>query len=1149
METPPNLESNTNLLLSPPIDTISNQSGERIVKLIAVGLKEASTDSPSFRASANYMNDRIVEYQSVLKKTIAFLKRYSSACSVLDGMSSELVSTFESLDHSSYLVKDVAKPCVSNTSKGMNVILNTFHSILGPKLDSANTLSTLLEKDFGAYFETRFAFETIQGKYDAYLERFVAQPKSLDPTSAKEDALQLFEIRKQYIHVCLSLWICLIDLRHKISSSLVGVSNNVWNASDQTRILSESLGLKQNYAAVVKAKHCLDVQIRSYKLLMKDLLVAKASSEEAVISLYTPSSDLNSYIPATINMSHLAETNVQQYEKHGWVFMKSNRLNSKDTVWIKRWLFVKSGLFGFLSLNSSLTAVEESDKIGILLANVRYKPEETRKFCFEIKTLETEITLQVETLGELKSWISVFHNVKASALKTNNAVSMSRFEPLLDQFRLKPVVEKDLELVNFPTSKSDNAQNLLTHTLPQLKLDLDFSPPLVTELTNLSCLSHLYLTSAEVPSAFTANVWGFINWGLYYTIDSPSLQKVSKVNELNSQNLTYINLRYPAFYPLELRRLDLQLRSLFESRVQPDEFVLVVFRAFWSANSKQELFCHIYVTQKHVYLYTSNCGLVSISIFNLVNFLYVDSVSKDNYDVLRMYTVSGISTKMKLFFESGSLIKDQINYLISARKSSETKSLETILENLTKIKTVRNQNHEDTSHGHSSGPSNKNDEENSVLTVASASDLDNNNKLNYSDDMKLLWIKKYDIPAKALFHVLVGDQSFLLHSMLPFAQITVDTGTQHTIWRCDSKQKLTRNIWSSNLEALSVQQEIESMSNNKYYNISQSTSYLRFPFGSARRLVIRFVIFNTDSRTCKLLVYYKVVKTKSFAEVLSSLFFRQVMLFKIDDLHKHITSAINSLSNENRKIASAIRLFGPVTKFDSDEPTKEELEFQKEVRGVKAELLLNVVLQKLNLELDKLIYVTAKLVLQSILTLFKDLQMYWILVVTLAVSLIFNLYFSGKTSYSYWMEYNTEKYVDSLTQRPVLMKRMISLSDIQEFTQRPQLLGSGNETASGCLLEFQKQMEVHDHPTSNTGRVQSRLVEFGLKRNELLTELGLLNAAEKTYITSEWKKWVFNEHKNCELARIKYPDSYDEQLARYCDSTRLEMNYISNNLL
>ncbi|ESW99369.1 hypothetical protein KL918_005365 [Ogataea parapolymorpha] len=1128
-------------------DVAFHHSEDRVVKLIAVGLKEASTDSPSFRASVNYMNSEIRSYHLLIKKTIDYLKRFVAACTVLQSVSSEFQTIFTSIGQNSLVNRDIAKTCIERTSQDMNEVLGFINGALAFKKEPIQNLLNL-DGDFAAYFELRHAFEGIQAKYDSYLDKFVAQPKTLDPTTAREDAQQLFELRKQYIHISLSIWISITKLKHKVSSVLVEVCDTLRNSSEQSRNLAEFLALEESSKKIERAKYFMDLQARSHKSLIKDLLSARRTSEESVINICTPSNDLDSYIPATINMAHLTDTDVEQYEKHGWVFLKSKRINSKEIVWIKRWLFIKGDLFGFLSISTSGTYVEESDKIGILLANVRYKPEEDRKFCFEIKTLQTEVTIQVETLGELKSWLSVFHTVKNSALQRNSTISMSRYEPMLDLFALEPVVEKDLELVNLPSTKPENAQMLLNKSLPSLKVDVDFSAPLVTELTNLACLSHLYLTSPKVPSAFTANVWGFVNWGLYYAIKNRN-DTLEIATKMHSSTLNSINLRYPASYPIELRQLDLQLRSLFESYIDTDEFVLVAFRAFWSANSKQELFCHLYVTESHIYVYTTNCGLVSISLFKLTNFLYVDSVQKASYDLLRFYTVSGVSTKMKLCLEPGNLVKDQVNYLISLKKSSVRKPLEMIMDELTKIKQVHSK---PKPKGLSSVPlavPQNSEGEKPIVTIASSADMDTNMKLNYNEDMHLIWIQKYDLPAKALFHVLVGDQSFLLQSMLPFAQLSVDTGTQHTVWRCDSQQKLTRIIWSPTMELLSAEQRIESMLNNKYYNFTQSTPYLYLPFGSAGRLIIRFIIFNTDSRSSKLLVYYKVMRNRNILEIFSSFFFRQVILFKIDDLHKHLLAAIQNLANENRKIASAIKLYGPITKFDADELTEEEVRFDKDIKHIKMEFLLNLVLQKLNLEFDKLLHVAAKLLMNALFSTYKNFQLHWLLILSLSTSLIFNVYLSGKSTHAYWIEHNTEKYVNSLVQKPTLMKRMISISDVQDFAHNTSVQLSYNASESQCFLEFRKQAGVGEISLPTESKVQSRLVEFGLQRNELLTELGIVNAAERAYLASEWKRWVFAEHRNCELARTKYPQKYDEQLSRYCESAKAEMDHISHVLL
>ena len=90
--------------------------------------------------------------------------------------------------------------------------------------------------------------------------------------------------------------------------------------------------------------------------------------------------------------------------------MKTWTEKSSKPIWVHRWAFIKNGVFGLLVVSPSQTFVQETDKIGILLCNVRYAPNEDRRFCFEIRTNDFTAVFQAESLVELKSWLKVFEN-------------------------------------------------------------------------------------------------------------------------------------------------------------------------------------------------------------------------------------------------------------------------------------------------------------------------------------------------------------------------------------------------------------------------------------------------------------------------------------------------------------------------------------------------------------------------------------------------------------------------------------------------------------------------------------------------------------------------------------------------------------------
>jgi hypothetical protein len=103
--------------------------------------------------------------------------------------------------------------------------------------------------------------------------------------------------------------------------------------------------------------------------------------------------------------------------KQGWLFQRVVTGKPARNTWVRRWFFVKDGIFGWLQNSSKTTAVEESEKVGVLLCNVRLMASEDRRFCFEVMTKSTNYMLQAETEEELSDWINVFEMAKKAILQ------------------------------------------------------------------------------------------------------------------------------------------------------------------------------------------------------------------------------------------------------------------------------------------------------------------------------------------------------------------------------------------------------------------------------------------------------------------------------------------------------------------------------------------------------------------------------------------------------------------------------------------------------------------------------------------------------------------------------------------------------------
>lgn len=162
--------------------------------------------------------------------------------------------------------------------------------------------------------------------------------------------------------------------------------------------------------------------------LKRELLAARRQIEERAEVAARPSRELDDYSMSTVpyrgskgpsvtNLQSPAKILPLRSEKQGWLNQRTLTGKPTRTAWVRRWYFVKNGIFGWLVQGARSGGVEESERIGVLLCSVKPAPQEERRFCFEVKTKDNSILLQAETQQELTEWGEIFEVAKQRALE------------------------------------------------------------------------------------------------------------------------------------------------------------------------------------------------------------------------------------------------------------------------------------------------------------------------------------------------------------------------------------------------------------------------------------------------------------------------------------------------------------------------------------------------------------------------------------------------------------------------------------------------------------------------------------------------------------------------------------------------------------
>ncbi|KAJ5106547.1 hypothetical protein N7456_003222 [Penicillium angulare] len=405
----------------------------KLVSVVPVGLKEAALDSPTFRATTHHLCDQLEFIEKWLdgyaraatKLSSELLALESVVGSFLSYSTHPLVVSEAVVDHDYTLLamrrcgesaKDLWSGLVTTTKKMGQLI--------------SEPITTFIHEDLRHFKDTRRALENTQKQYDYLQARYASQSKSKDTSALREEAFQLHEARKAYLRASMDFSVEAPQIRNALDKLLVRVSFDQWREfrgfhNNNNTTFSKWANEMERVKGWV---HEMEGSDRSSK---KELLATRKQIEEAAEIVARPSRELEDYSVSTVPylgsrpISALNMSKEAKPEKQGWLNLRTLSGKPTRTSWVRRWAFLKHGIFGCLVQGSRTGGVEESERIGVLLCSVRAAFQEERRFCFQVKTKNNNIILQAETQKELIEWIGAFEAAKRKALENPSSTDLS----------------------------------------------------------------------------------------------------------------------------------------------------------------------------------------------------------------------------------------------------------------------------------------------------------------------------------------------------------------------------------------------------------------------------------------------------------------------------------------------------------------------------------------------------------------------------------------------------------------------------------------------------------------------------------------------------------------------------------------------------
>lgn len=899
---------------------------KRQLRLISVAFKEASIDSPSFRASVNFFQTRVDALEDWVEKTVDFFDQkykvsFEDFQRAKETLLSQLLPSPVLLSNGFVSNQSFTPQLVDSFNKDYyDFSVKLLKIVKGDDSSHSTALLELMTNAVEPYRNVRKNFDIYQGKYDSMLASYQAikvSSTSLEPSSIKNDALELFEVQKSYLKASLDL----------ISAiSVVKLSLDKFIYESMKVLKCKSILATKDSGKKIDLSPCMNDYLDSYsiwvensiegsKVLNSDIIHAKKQAYGYTLKRITPSNDTSDHNIRSLHSSKLiskdTEAPSKSPEKFGWLYMKTQVGKPSREIWVRRWCFLKNAVFGMFLLSPSKTYVEETDKFGVFLTNVRYDPEEDRKFCFEVKifgnrvtdlhgNISRDITLvfQTSNFRDLKSWLNAFELTKKYVMNLQHnsleyELAFKRFSPKYFEFasstttsidQLITTFDKETESLYDTLNCSLSEYDILT--LGEEKVFQFQMPttPISTKMTQLAILSNFLTKGSWFPNAVLANVWGTTDWSEYTILPSkgkkPSSLLTNDGKRLPIRNSTV----YPHYYSNELKVLDLQFKSLVFSPDQrleklPEELLLFKFEAFWCPNKRQKFSATCFCTKDYIYCYMNSMEFICLTNINLADIISVET-DKTSKKTLKFYDASGLQMKAIILFTDYKLIASKLQCLLENKASKNPNGNEEILVKLEQMEKDFQEKKQEESNKAEKEENSNNKAMNSISKMIGshvtfwempddASSLLNRLK-KLQTEYTTTYDHEYEISSKGLVHILFGDKSGAFPKCLFLAKKNTKENIK-SFWHKekDAKDRLqlvrkipfrldmTDNFLNTGKylrdresKPIFVTQRIVDIVENKYYEIDLDPIFIKVPFCHLLRISVKFVIsesYDTDN--------------------------------------------------------------------------------------------------------------------------------------------------------------------------------------------------------------------------------------------------------------------------------------------------------------
>ncbi|CAO0795768.1 unnamed protein product [Mucor circinelloides] len=308
-----------------------------------------------------------------------------------------------------------------------------------------NPLQTIMKHDLKSYKESRKQFEKTLDKYETQLNRYNVLSKQKEASALREDAFQMYELRKLYIRNSSDHFTKLVSFKANLEVVLIEcfsgalgshieeIDESAYSCTsarsklDGWRQWLEESKLTSKYQLNKVQKRCTELQelyiaqikphrsLKRYSTAGNDQMLAVSPNAMESGDDDTPSS--SSSAPPAAKELNPNTIGVRKASRGKQGYLNSRIMSGKSRPpWVRRWFFLQEGWFGTCTvstINKEKGCIVLGDRIRISECIFRVCTDMDRRYCFEVTHPKCNYFLQAETEEEMQQWLwSIEYNMQ-----------------------------------------------------------------------------------------------------------------------------------------------------------------------------------------------------------------------------------------------------------------------------------------------------------------------------------------------------------------------------------------------------------------------------------------------------------------------------------------------------------------------------------------------------------------------------------------------------------------------------------------------------------------------------------------------------------------------------------------------------------------